>query len=207
MSSESNRKGRPQQPKCACGKAIYKRMDAGPVATSDPYAWCRNQDCAHFNKDQSGDSRHAPASANGNKSAQPSAPKATKPAPPAKQAKESKKGSKPIPGSAKTKSVEKRSEPTEEQMLPPPPAEEESKPAPTALDGVSKVREQIKKVLGADGAYKREAIGLALALLCQELGSNSPANSLIEEFDLQKQFGINPITDATPPTKKKTKKK
>lgn len=53
--------GRPQQPKCShCNKALYKRMDAGPVKVEDTYGWCRNPSCDHYNQDQSGASRFKP---------------------------------------------------------------------------------------------------------------------------------------------------
>jgi len=45
----------PPHPKCPeCGKAMYKTMVKGKtVATDDPWAYCRNQDCPLYGKNQS----------------------------------------------------------------------------------------------------------------------------------------------------------
>lgn len=54
-------KGRPKQPKCPhCAKALYKRMQAGQVKKTDPYAWCRNKKCARYNIAQDPATRFGP---------------------------------------------------------------------------------------------------------------------------------------------------
>lgn len=44
----------PPHPKCpGCQRALYKRMDAGPVRTSDAWAWCRYEGCPLSGRNQS----------------------------------------------------------------------------------------------------------------------------------------------------------
>jgi hypothetical protein len=40
-------------------------MNPGQVLPSDPYAWCRNPACKHYNKDQTGKSRFNPLDSDG----------------------------------------------------------------------------------------------------------------------------------------------
>lgn len=199
----SNFKGRPAQPKCDCGKALYKRMDAGPVKTSDPYAWCRNRACAKHNKPQAEGSPHAPI---GGVAAivDPDALRASVGAP--------RKGSR-----AYAEAANKRAR---EIVAARPPLARKAKPAhvPATVEAavseaVEMARKAAAKVAPAEGEppavqmararikkaiesvkqeYTSNVIGLALALVAQETGSHEAANALIRDYKLDAAYGIQP---------------
>lgn len=60
-------------------------------------------------------------------------------------------------------------------------------------DAVTKARARIKAVMSAaETQYGSNVVGLALAIVTQELGNHEAANSLIAEYELDKRFGIEP---------------
>lgn len=173
---EQNRAGRPQQPRCAvdalgCGKALYKRMDSGTVRPDDSYAWCRNQGCAHYNIPQA-KSRFHPI-------AQVKLTPVVEPVPVSKKS------------AVKPKAKPKGDLGQLSKLI-------DSAPtllAPTENAVVLTARERIQQVIaGVEQAYSRNIIGLALAIVAQELGSYDAANKLIEEYKLQELYGILPRT-------------
>jgi len=190
----SNYKGRPKQPRCdCCGKALYKRMDAGPVKPSDPYAYCRNVAC-----DRHGDIRTPPV-ATGPQAAEPD-------------------GRKKSPRSAtKKKSRKATAKPPVKETVAaeaPPPAEapvqtpvQAPKPLcakcgcavceclPVEPEVVQEARQRIRKAIAGAGRYSTNVIGLALSIVAQEMGSHEVANELINEFQLTKRFGIVPVSN------------
>lgn len=178
--------GRPEQPKCPeCKRAVYKRMDAGPVKTSDPYAWCRNQKCDMYNTDQSGGKTRFPAL--GGKAPEKPAKKAEAEKPPkfAKPAKEreaaeDEKPAKPLKTARPTVKLGKKPEKAAKS--------DEEKAAI-----MESARERIKKAIGAvEQSYSKAIIGLALAIVSQEIGQHDAADSLIREFKLEKKYGLKP---------------
>jgi hypothetical protein len=201
MSEQS--KGRPVQPKCPkCGKALYKRMDPGGVKTSDPYGWCRNSGCELYNTDQSGESRFAPiggAAPPSKKSegkpaskpeAKPAPTKAPKVAPPPP-----KKAPQPVDKKAAKAKADAEAKASAEV------AEAAAKAvgaklAPAAEgegDAVAKARKRISQALEAvEATYSKAVIGLALAIVSQQMGSHEAANALIAEYDLEERYGIKP---------------
>jgi outer membrane biosynthesis protein TonB len=206
MSEQS--KGRPVQPKCPkCGKALYKRMDPGGVKTSDPYGWCRNASCESYNVDQSGESRFAPIGgaapppkkapeakpkAEGKPEAKPAAkpaaaPKVTPPPPkkaPAPVAKKAAKAKADADAKASAEVAEAAAKAVGAKL---------SAPAKGEGDAVDKARERISKALEAvEATYSKAVIGLALAIVSQQMGSHEAANALIAEYDLEAKYGIKP---------------
>ena len=69
---------------------------------------------------------------------------------------------------------------------------------PAEPEAVAKARARIKDVMdAAETQFGSNAVGLALAIVTQELGNHEAANALIAEYDLAKRFGIEPrATDA-----------
>jgi len=180
-----DRKGRPTQPRCpACGKALYKRMDAGQVLATDSYAWCRNQACAEYNKDQSGTSTFTPLTEHGVKRIKSAAPR-------------------PLPKSETKKKSPAPAAPAIEAQPAPVPVIE-AQPAPSASTStqpaarvesaaVAKARARIRTVVeAAQSQFGVNAVGLALALVSQETGDQEAANALIREYNLTELFGILP---------------
>jgi hypothetical protein len=214
----SNFKGRPEQPKCEhCGKALYKRMDPGAVKPADPYAWCRNAACSHFNQDQSGGTSRfqpqggaapAPAAKPAAKPVAKPVAAAAKPATPAKAppkpAPTSEAAAKkaPVPVIAPRPAPPKTAKPTlpalaDDALLAAVEAsvEEAAAERKAGVEGeaTAKARERIRKAMEAvEATYSRSVIGLALAIVAQETGSQAAANALITEFNLQEQYGIQP---------------
>lgn len=190
-------KGRPVQPKCEhCGKALYKRMDPGGVKTADPYAWCRNASCEAYNTDQSGDSRFAPigGAAPAKKAvAKPasggtSAPKVAPP-PPAKPA------PKPDKAVAKKRAAQDAAEAAAvaEAAAAAVGAKADAASDDGELDVVAKARKRIQLALDAvEKTYSKAVIGLALAIVSQQMGNNEAANALIAEYNLEELYGIQP---------------
>lgn len=57
---------------------------------------------------------------------------------------------------------------------------------------IKKARVRIRNAIGG-GDHARNAIGLALAIVAQEMGSNDVASKLIKEFNLTELYGIQPV--------------
>jgi len=49
----------PVHPRCECGRALYKSKLPARVATTDPWSFCRNENCRLFGRDQSARKRRA----------------------------------------------------------------------------------------------------------------------------------------------------
>jgi len=210
--------GRPKQPRCEhCGKALYKRMDPGQVRKSDPYAWCRNKACSHYNTDPSGASRFAPL---GGVEALAKAPVKRKPKPKAKKPKavlawpvarseadaELMRAIEDMPDGPDRIEAHARLAATIEVALKAKAAEDaapdiggddlaqaiaEAKAEASEPEAVSKARSRIRKVVeAAESQFGPQAIGLALAIVTQETGNNEAANHLIQEYDLELAYGI-----------------
>ena len=189
--------GRPQQPKCSCGKALYKRMDAGPVKTTDPYGFCRNRDCEHYNKDQSGESRFSPLARKSGapkaKTIPPAAPKKST-IPPAKhKTSPPTKAPRPDKLGATIHEVLKTRDPARKPktIVPPP-----------SRDPISRARDQITQIMAEKGEHAKATVGIALGLLSQETGSKDAANLLISELALSDKYGIEPVSDSARKSKK-----
>jgi hypothetical protein len=60
-------------------------------------------------------------------------------------------------------------------------------------DALKKARQRIKQAMGTD-CDQYHVIGLAIAILIQEMGQPKIANSLIDEYGLEAQFGIKKRT-------------
>lgn len=195
--------GRPQQPKCeSCGKAMYKRMDAGPVKTDDAYGWCRNPECEHYNQDVSGSSRFKPLEGVSAPKKSDKADKKAKPAPEAKAKEKGDKSDKPKKSSKATAAVaaaEAEAGPTSKPELNTAEALAESR-------ALSKARKRITKIIEGDGESKAKAIGVALGLLNQETGSKDDSNRLISELNLE-QYGIAAASGDKAKKSKKKKKR
>lgn len=60
---------------------------------------------------------------------------------------------------------------------------------------VEKARARISQIIRGNGAGPLDAnmVGLALTLLSQQVGSFKAANALIDDFDLNKEYGIQKI--------------
>lgn len=67
----------------------------------------------------------------------------------------------------------------------------EAKRKPKEAEPLAQARERIRGLIGdvAAGA-PRQSVGLVLALLSQETGSQAAANALIDEFDLASKYGL-----------------
>lgn len=182
--------GRPVQPKCDCGKALYKRMDAGPVKTSDPYGWCRNPDCDHYNKDQSGESRFSALDAS---EAKPkSAGKAAVDA-----ALGNGNGKKPKQEKAKASKLKLADRPAKAD-----------KPVIVAETDEEKARKRIAKIIkrgGTDESVKA-SLGMVLAILNEQTGSKDAGNALVTEFKLDSLYGIGVASEKKKRSKKRSKK-
>lgn len=87
----------------------------------------------------------------------------------------------------KDQSAAKKAPKRKKQKAPP---REAPKPLPVEPEAVKAAREKIKAVVG-DGAPN--LIGLALAVLAQEIGSFKAANQLIDDFKLTESFGVQKL--------------
>jgi hypothetical protein len=235
MSTKESKKvrtsnGRPVQPKCPhCGKAMYKRMDAGAVKTEDSYGWCRNAACDHFNVDQSGASRF--------KALEGVEAKPSKVAKLEEAAGITPKAKSIAPPKAKTTILPPAAASTKAKTLPPgaieapkaKKAKQEAEPAPVAAKSKSiapeavkakpltvppsddpaemiKARRRIKKIIAAEGDSKASAIGAALGILNHEAGNTKLGDKLIQELGLS-EYGINPVGEGAKKRKKKKGKR
>jgi type IV secretory pathway VirB10-like protein len=207
-------KGRPVQPKCDhCGKALYKRMDSGPVKTADPYAWCRNRECEQYNRDQSkGKSPHkalggvSKVTVPAKRAPDPSPPKApamppAKKAAPPKPAKDAPDRDAMVADAARKAHREAAAAATEtsaedavsEAVEAAREAAAAATPAAGEHEATVKARARIKKaIMTVQQTYSRNVIGLALAIVAQETGSHEAANALIREYKLDTAYGIQP---------------
>jgi len=174
--------GRPQQPKCECGKSLYKRMDPGSVKTSDPYGWCRNKKCSRYNVDQSGESRFSPLEGE---------PVGTAPTTPTAPAKPESDVVDPAHDAKRQKSLRKSLAKTKAKKEAPEAPEPESEG--DEPEAVRKARARIKKVVeAAKVQFGTQTVGLVLAICSQETGNHDAANQLIAEYNLTERFGIEP---------------
>lgn len=195
MSRTGNYKGRPKQPKCeGCGKSLYKRMDAGPTKTSDPYAFCRNKDCRFH-----GDIRVAsPASTGAQATATDGKKKSTRSATKKKVQQHNEPTAKTQAKGSTVERVTKEVAAAVVSEAPPPLCEKCGSTVceclPTEPEAVTQARARIRKAIADAGPYSQNVIGLALSIVAQELGSHEVANELINEFQLTKQFGIMPVS-------------
>jgi hypothetical protein len=178
--------GRPKQPPCPkCGKALYKRPDAGSVNTTDPYGWCRNTSCETFGTDQSGASRFdkKAASKKGQqelfKKGAEAKPKA-KSKPEAPEVETTNKKSKTVVEEVK-EAIEDVPELVDEDDID---DEQES-------DALQVARKRIRQIMEVvEQTHGKHLIALALAILSQDTGSHSAANAFIREYGLDKKYGI-----------------
>lgn len=158
--------GHPKHPRCPkCGKMMFKRMDAGRVRKTEPWAFCRNEKCERYGANQAKDE----ALRELNKQIAASGKTKTKP----KASPELKKAFKTLLPKSKPK-PEKPTAPLKK-------AEPEA---------IQKARLRIREALAINGTYSKAVIGLTLTIIAQEMKSHDFANRLIDEFDLAKVYGI-----------------
>lgn len=202
---KKNWKPRPKQPKCpCCGKSLYKGLPPSTpgkyksVKKTDPYKFCRNEECMAF-----GDiTEHGYEAIDGSEPVSKQE---------AKRPSSSKAKSKPstkVPEGVKTvaeQPIEAEPEDTEAE----PEDTEAEAPRPLCQicgrvecicdqlgDGseseqVRQARDRIKRALIQDGDYTHNLIGLVLTMLAQELGNNGIANQLIDDYNLSDRYGIH----------------
>ncbi len=204
----------PQHPSCTCGKALFKSPVAAKVKPSDPYAFCRNPKCEHYTfRRVLGKPGFDPKLSEELESLRklalriPTVGKVVGKKAPAGQAL--------IVASAKAhkeklaKTVMAPSKPLAIPATPPPPTKPVSKrgvrraampsseapPRVVEPEAIMKARERLRELLQeATAGAPREAVGLVLAILSQETKSQKAAEALIDEFQLDKKFGLQKFT-------------
>ena len=67
------------------------------------------------------------------------------------------------------------------------------KPLPIQPPAVKIARERIRAAISTGGDMAPSMIGLALAVLAQEIGSHKAANQLIKDFNLTGKYGIHEV--------------
>lgn len=174
-----------KHPRCpGCGKALYKAFD-GPwngapspkVKKADPYKFCRNQSCA----------LGGPAGVAAMRSLldvqQEDAVGSTPNEPPKAEEKQAEAASEPPKRRVlKRKARPARSKPT--VATEPEPGSQDSEPVRKAR---ARIREFVVPLMAGKSPV---AVGLILAILNQETGNKTAANALIDEFKLDKLFGL-----------------
>lgn len=180
----------PTHPKCpGCGKALFKAFDgpwngkpAAKVRPADPYDFCRNRKCP-----RSGSSGIDP------KYTTPEEQRRTMGAVFAGRDLDVKspaasRGMKELTGPGALKRLARSKA-----------KQDASVTKPTELPAVAKARERIREILKqvASGAPPA-AVGLVLAIVNQETGNQVSANALIDEFELDKKFGLMKFEPAKP---------
>lgn len=99
----------------------------------------------------------------------------------------------PLKGKRRKK---RQTKPTPPKLLPPSRLSTAVDTGRTEAAAVAKARARIKAVIDAtEEQYGPEAIGLALAIVSQETGNHTAANSLIKEYGLLEKYGIQPKHD------------
>jgi hypothetical protein len=173
--------GRPKQPPCPkCGKALYKRPDAGSVNTTDPYGWCRNEACETFGTDQSGSSRFDKKASKKDKPKQQELFKKPTKDKKAPEVETTKKKTKTVVEEVK-EAIEDVPELVDEDDID---DEQES-------DALQVARKRIRQIMEVvEQTHGKHLIALALAILSQDTGSHSAANAFIREYGLDKKYGI-----------------
>lgn len=199
----------PQHPNCPdCSKALFKSPAAAKVKPSDPYAYCRNKACKQYTF------RTLGADFDPKKGVKADLAAALKVGAKAKVRMLGtplldrqgrvvvEPGGKlaptivahpetgiPVPSDtrpAETKPTSKRGR----KRAAVPVSEAPKRPAePEAL---AKARRRLKGLLAQiiPGGTPRESAGLVLAILSQETGNQRAAETLIDEFELDKKFGL-----------------
>lgn len=190
-------------PKCPqCGRALYKAYGKGSkVSPEDPYVFCRNAAC-DLGGEEGIERRGSRArcavghgAADGCAECDPAvqvdmdreaaAPPPTSETPPAA----------PETPALVPEPEPRTPEPTRPFRRRSAPASVSSEDAPRTV-AVIVARQKIKHVIAALTADKsREAVGLILALVNQELGCHAGANALIDELGLDVKFGLEKFTD------------
>lgn len=180
-------------PKCpSCGRALYKAMEQGAkVKPADPYQFCRNNACELWGYREAPAEEPAPEETPAGEETEAIEPATVEPAPmPRPPA--------PPPGVVRRRRGSRpASEPTPEA----PAVEPDVAEAPTiskAIEGVDgggdsidKCRQQIRWIIRHVSAeHSQSAIGLALAILNQELGHHDAANIIIDELGLH-EYGLD----------------
>jgi len=157
----------PPHPKCPrCGKSMYKAQAKGArVKKTDPWAYCRNENCVLCTVDQVKSVQKQPKS------------------PPLKKVVAKKKPQK------KPKAVKRVPVPKSSPVLPPLDLATES-----ACDGepvvVKRARNRIRRTLEGSSSSSRNLIMLTLAMLAREVGHREFSDMLIDENDLTNLYGI-----------------
>lgn len=210
----------PQHPNCsACGKALFKSPAAAKVKPADPYAFCRNAECDEytFRNDRPADQKRpsaeqlAKAVKIGEKSKLARVGRAAgMTVAAAKMVVNQTKSPKPAKAADKIISVTPAPAPAPPAPPDSPPANKpvskrgvtrravpgaDAPPKPKEAEPLAKARLRVRSILAAvtDGAPK-ESIGLVLAILTQEVGNQKAAEVLIDEFELDKKYGLLKFT-------------
>ena len=210
----------PQHSKCPdCGKALFKSPVAAKVKPADPYAYCRNKACkqytfrtlgvdfdpkksatkASLNAAVKVGARVRPAQHVSSARAEDQAKRLADhleekaethpgghPTPEAKAANKAAKEAR----AAETKPTSKRGRKRAAMPV------SEAPKRPEEPEALAKARRRLKGLLAQiiPGGTPRESAGLVLAILSQETGNQRAAETLIDEFQLDKKFGLQKFT-------------
>lgn len=179
----------PKHPRCPkCSRSMYKSAAKGEPPGKD---WiCRNPECAPPTERQI-KARLKLGAINANESERVRRGLPSRAVPPGlpealaevRAAKEEKMARPP------TRAKSDRSRTTPKAPFAPAPA------ASTEPVSVAKARQRIRGLIaGARGDAPPAAVHLVLALVNQETGNHKAANAIIDEFQLDKLFGIQKVT-------------
>jgi hypothetical protein len=203
----------PQHPNCsACSKALFKSPAAAKVKPTDPYMFCRNAACGDyaFRNDRPADPKkptpeqlakavqisvynRAPA---GRAAGMTVAAATVVLKQAAKKEKAAAATPEPAPAASTepakppaTKPVSKRGVPRRAVPLADAPAK------PKEAEPLAKARVRVRAILDAvTVGQPKESISLVLAILNQESGNQKAAEVLIDEFELDKKYGLLKFT-------------
>jgi hypothetical protein len=196
----------PQHPHCErCKKALFKSPAAAKVKPADPYLFCRNAGCPSY-------TWRALVGEVGFNPKKPTEAQALRALPALGKPKLAPKA---IAAVARANvvlermglpSVQKMAEqplaPIEKKAPPPPkrrralPAFEVPPKPPGEPEAIAKARSRLRALLAeVAGGKTREEVGLVLAILNQESKNQRAAEVLIDEFELDKKFGLQKFPD------------